>query len=314
MKELVETIARIRQTIKMHAAKLSKNETMTRYALIDPLLRELGWDLSNPGEVVPEDNTGGGGKTDYTLGHKAMIVEAKKLDENLDKFADKLISYVRGRMVRYGVLTNGQKWRMYDVNATTKSPEVEFDITDSDGVVLSKAIRLHRVVVLGSIPSHTVVPVKTVEKMYEVMHPEITPPVRSVPGIVLEGVTYKKGAKHPKILICKDGSQKTLGSWVDLLAYVAEWLVDNGYLTAQHCPIRIGKWNFLLHTEPTHSSGKPFSTSRKIAGLHLYTNVDPSNAIRYANKLVAAAGLKPSDFKVDFEPESGEADLDAGIS
>lgn len=54
------------------------------------------------------------------------------------------------------MLTNGQKWRMYDVGATTKSPWIEFNITDSNRVVLSKVIHLHRIVVAGSMPRHAV--------------------------------------------------------------------------------------------------------------------------------------------------------------
>lgn len=190
----------------------------------------------------------------------------------MDKYADKLTSYVIGRNVRYGVLTKGQKWRMYDANATTKSPEIEFDVTDSDWMVLSKAIRLHRIVVLGSIPRHTITPIKTVEKMHEALHPETRPPVRSVSGIVSEGVTYKKSDSTPNTLVHRDGSRKALESWVDLLAGVAEWLINNGHLTAQHCPVRLGPKICTLHTEPTHPHGKPFSTRRQVGYIRLPTS------------------------------------------
>ena len=42
---LVETL---KQRIVEHKAALSQSEALTRYALIDPLLRELGWDTSRP--------------------------------------------------------------------------------------------------------------------------------------------------------------------------------------------------------------------------------------------------------------------------
>ena len=61
---------------------LRQNEALTRYALIDPLLRELGWDTEDPTLVIPEYK-GVGGSADYALfsGDKLlMIVEAKKLD------------------------------------------------------------------------------------------------------------------------------------------------------------------------------------------------------------------------------------------
>ena len=150
MQNLIQTIITLRKRVELHEASLSKNETMTRYALIDPLLRELGWNLSDPGEVVPEDKTSDGSTTDYTMVGNAMVIEAKKLNENLDKWASKLTKYVRDRKVRYGVLTNGQQWKMYDSDTTMKSPKIEFDITDLEGIVLPKAMRLHRLAVLAN--------------------------------------------------------------------------------------------------------------------------------------------------------------------
>ena len=103
------------------------------------------------GDAAPEDNTSPG-KTDYTMGNDTMIVEAKRPDEN--KYADRLISHIRDRNVRYYALTNGQKRRTYDADTTTRSPGVEFNIVYPDGVVLSEAIRLHRSVLAGSPPPH----------------------------------------------------------------------------------------------------------------------------------------------------------------
>lgn len=303
MQTLIDTVSRIRQTIRDHGQALSKNETMTRYALIDPLLGELGWDLSDPGDAVPEDNTGPGGKIDYSLGGGAMIVEAKKLDEPLDKHAGKLISYVKGWNPRYAVQTNGRKWRMYDVNTTTKSPGVEFDITDSDGVVLPRAVLLHRSVVMEGIESPGP-SVKEPEGGPE--EPISEAPTGNIPGMALTDLNYSKGDRPPKSLISRDGSRKDLGSWVDLLAGVTEWLVKSGHLTAQDCPVRLGSKNYLLHTEPTHPNGKPFSTHRQVDGLYVFTNFDPANVIRYAKKLIGDAGLEPSNFRVDLSDSASK--------
>ena len=49
-----------------HAEALRKSERLTRYALIDPLLRGLGWDTGNPDEVRPEYSAGRG-RVDYAL-------------------------------------------------------------------------------------------------------------------------------------------------------------------------------------------------------------------------------------------------------
>ena len=150
VRELTKTLDIIRKRIWAHKTNLSNNEAMTRYALIDPLLRALDWDVSDPNVVIPEKRSSAGSRTDYTMG-KAMVVEAKKLDDRLDKYKDKLIEYVRKSNVMYGVLTNGQSWRMYDARVTTKAPAMEFDVTDSDGVIIPRAALLYRTVMCESI-------------------------------------------------------------------------------------------------------------------------------------------------------------------
>ena len=54
---LVETL---RARIGAHSKQLTQSEALTRYALIDPLLRELGWDTEDPALVVPEYKSGAG--------------------------------------------------------------------------------------------------------------------------------------------------------------------------------------------------------------------------------------------------------------
>ncbi len=298
MQKLIKTIIILRERIETHRADLSKNETMTRYALIDPLLKALGWELSNPSDVVPEDKSGTGGKTDYTMSQNAMIVEAKKLDENLDKWTEKLTKYVRDRSVRYGVLTNGQTWRMYDSQTTMKSPEVEFDITDSEGIVISRAIRLHRSVVLASVPRKSNVKVKFGPVFgLDVIEPA---PPRQGDELALPDIKYIKHMAHPKELMCPD-KNIPLGSWIDVLVGVADWLIDKKHLDKSHCPVPIGKDNSILHTWPVHQNSKQFSPYKKIGELYLYKNADPPAAIRYAIRLIEKAGLRPSDFKAYFE-------------
>jgi predicted type IV restriction endonuclease len=54
VRELLEAIERVRERIERHGSKLSQNEMLTRYALVDPILRALGWDTEDPEQVVPE--------------------------------------------------------------------------------------------------------------------------------------------------------------------------------------------------------------------------------------------------------------------
>ena len=46
--DLQGVIEKLRNMIKTHHGYLSGHETRTRQVLIDPLLRELGWDVTDP--------------------------------------------------------------------------------------------------------------------------------------------------------------------------------------------------------------------------------------------------------------------------
>ena len=52
---LIEIIKKLRERIERYRNLLEKNEMLTRYILIDPLLRVLGWDIENPEQVRLEE-------------------------------------------------------------------------------------------------------------------------------------------------------------------------------------------------------------------------------------------------------------------
>ena len=64
-------------------APANNHETSTRYLLVDPILRSLGWDLSDPGDCVVEYRVSPRSMSavDYALldgrGNPAVLVEAK---------------------------------------------------------------------------------------------------------------------------------------------------------------------------------------------------------------------------------------------
>ena len=85
---LLKRVAEIRERIDKHGDALRKSEAQTRYSLIDPLLRALGWDTTDPAQVVPEYRGDGGRQAaDYALlgplGQPLVIIEAKHLYEPL---------------------------------------------------------------------------------------------------------------------------------------------------------------------------------------------------------------------------------------
>ena len=235
---------------------------------------------------MPEDGGAGkGGRTDYTMrkdGEDIMIIEAKRLDESLDKHINRLVDYVRQRNVRYGVLTNGQRWRMYDSRATTKIPATEFDITDREGVVISKAVKLHR----------------------SVVHQEITPKLGEPTGLKRVPISKIRHQKHmpaPETLVFPDGERTKLQSWTDMLVKVTEWLVGRNHLNENHCPVTTGPKNAILNTRPVHQNQRKFNTAKKIGQLWLHTWLTSRSTIRHSIKLIETAGQKPSDFVCIFK-------------
>ena len=97
------------------------HEYQTRYALIDPILTSLGWDISDVNQVEVEYETDWG-RVDYALlespdGEPAIAVEAKALWKNLDATAiqRQILSYAEGQRKGYLVLTDGETWRIYNL-------------------------------------------------------------------------------------------------------------------------------------------------------------------------------------------------------
>ena len=141
LESLLELVQALRQRIKEHRSALSGNEMLTRYALIDPLLSELGWETTDPATVILEDTSGlGRGRPDYVLQHSGkpvMVIEAKKLGSGLQDGARQAISYAMdaNRQARFFAITDGQQWEIYD----TDRPASDMRVTSFDIMAVSPA-------------------------------------------------------------------------------------------------------------------------------------------------------------------------------
>ena len=114
--ELVAAIKNVKSRIEHHQNSLRQSEALTRYSLIDPMLRALGWDTTDPTLVTPEYEVGGK-RADYALleGNQVVVfLEAKRLDENLSTHRSQVAAYASELGIKYPALTNGNKWEVYD--------------------------------------------------------------------------------------------------------------------------------------------------------------------------------------------------------
>lgn len=125
MQALLQAIATVRDRIQRHGTLCASSEFQTRYGLIDPILRALEWDVSNPDEVrvnyaiKADDDSAVSGWADYVLMHqnKPRVVIKAIVHGQWDSSA-----YVQGTKyckalgVSRLVCANGENWEIYDLN------------------------------------------------------------------------------------------------------------------------------------------------------------------------------------------------------
>ena len=119
LESLLALVQTLRERIDTHGDALRQSEALTRYALIDPMLRELGWDTSDPALVTPEYRSGTG-SADYALLHDnrpAIMVGAKKLDTPLrDAVLAQGINYCLMEGTPHFSVTDGRRWEVYETH------------------------------------------------------------------------------------------------------------------------------------------------------------------------------------------------------
>ncbi|GIX08204.1 MAG: hypothetical protein KatS3mg115_2607 [Candidatus Poribacteria bacterium] len=123
---LVAAIQEVRERIQRDREQIN-TEAQTIASLIYPLLEALDWDPSNPSRVRFEDAALAGKKVDCALlvrGRPRVFIEAKVLGGALDdKAVAQLIGYCATENVDWGVLTNGEEWRIYWRKIGEKAPD-----------------------------------------------------------------------------------------------------------------------------------------------------------------------------------------------
>ena len=135
--------------------KLKKSintEEATKTSLIMPFFSLLGYDVFNPTEFTPEyvADVGikKGEKVDYAItinNQLTILIEAKSINENLQKHSSQLFRYFGTTTAKLAILTNGITYRFFtDLDETNKmdiSPFLEVDLLhlkDTDIIELKK--------------------------------------------------------------------------------------------------------------------------------------------------------------------------------
>ena len=97
------------------------------------------------------------------------------------------------------------------------------------------------------------------------------------------------------------GEQIAVNSWSSLLRETAEWLVREGLLHADSCPVTLGKATnrHVVHVSTEHVDGRGFQGPNKLTnGLYLENHWDPLDIARKVQQLVEKFGQDPREFRV----------------
>ena len=271
---------------------LRQSEAATRYTLIDPFLRELGWDTGDPALVRPEYRTGSHGKSvDYALfsnGKPVIMLEAKSLDTPLRCAVKQVIKYCRRTRTKYAAVTDGRRWKIYEAQQTgaikenripsfdPESPSVEFDLKSLSAMdecrEVWKSWRPKNISVHGG---------------------RICKP--------LSEIEPNNNDPAPTKIMFPDGSISVPITWESMLFQVARWLISNNILDSSHCPIRVlgNSKRYIVNTKPLHLDNTCFSKfSHEERGLHIEGNFDNPRLAKHTQRIIKEAGEKLENFEV----------------
>ena len=316
---LVGVIETLRGRIERHRPALSQSEALTRYALIDPLLRELGWDTADPDLVTPEYSVSGK-RADYALlesGKVVVFLEAKRLGENLTaEHRSQVAAYASELGIRYPALTNGNQWEVYDNSQLVYIDQrriLTVSLTGAPPAVNALQLLLlwrpnlasgepvaAREPIVGpvAVDSGIVEPVSTQPAV-------ITPveqPVVVSEWIPLTDVPDPTGKPVPSTIRLPGGEERQLSAWNHVIFEVAGYLVRAGKLTVDQCTVRVpGGTRYIVHSEAIHSNGRPFGVAHRLTdGLFCEGDVSGTTLLNSAKSLLQHCGIDAGTVHIKF--------------
>lgn len=314
--DLNELVGRLKVRIEQHKDVLGKNETATRYALIDPLLTALGWDLSDPGQVQMEYNTGEGradGYADYAMFARGdtdtpeLVIEAKKLGTPISVGIDQSIGYCLKDDISYFVVTNGEKWEAYYIYKSGKLADkrvVDFSLTDPAQATVMKMLWLWRGNFESGSPIVPVAPDRLASQQTATPAPQPVP-AESPPnvqrpnrGTPLGEFNPNKKDDPPTALLFSDGTEKEVTNWYEFQILVVEWLIKTGHLTKADCPVKGPKGGYLVNASPVSRNNKPFSEPKQVVDVWIDAAKDIPNHVRTTKNLLRARKVDLSHVRV----------------
>ncbi|WP_139924687.1 hypothetical protein [Hymenobacter sp. DG01] len=307
---LYTTLQSVRLSAENNATLLRKNEAATRAALIDPILRALGWDTANVQMVEPERTIGGELRVDYLLhnaaGKPQVVVEAKCLGASLDKhgYVSKVLGYALGFKVQTVFITDGMQWHCYSNLHKGNTEATIFSLAEDD--LLTAALQLiqwldaaqsgHGIVEaptpdLAANPVATE-PAKAPKKAIAKTSKSVTASADSFVELNHINTLQLEPNQKPKRLRLPDGSMRDIKSWKDILLEACELLLQKNTTLSFPFPDKSGKKTALFSRQKP-LKGSSYATVYQGQPLYVYTNYSAPSCL--ANALYVFGKLSDQD-------------------
>ena len=275
-------------------------------ALIDPLLRALGWDPEDPALVTPEYSLGAGW-ADYALlgaeGKPAAVIEAKKLGESLSNQSHlgQMLNYANISGIRYAGLTDGDHWELYTVfEARPLDERCLLKVSITRGTAHEVALQL----LLLWRPN--MASGKPIEANVPGLGPApVVPTVVPLPPqgwVALTALGDPTNKPPPSAIRFPDGQETSVRYWVSLLIESARWADGKGLLGPPGSPILSGSRRYILNhpggskRHILNHSGDGFRTAVRLSqsGMYLGTWCSAKQVVSDASILLEACHQDPA--------------------
>ncbi len=303
---LQRVIEKLRKMIEAHRGYLAGDETRTRQVLIDPLLRKLGWDVSNP-NIVQLEYRVKRRRPDYALmsrGKPLAVVEAKKLGSDLgDDQIIQALAYAVAAAIPYMIVTDGDKWEMYEVFKQTELEEkllMKLELSQQSAHKnASQALAMRKPNLTSKKPVF-VRPKPPRDKPR--VQPPIDPSKDTDNWCSFEWELYEQHTKPVKLKI-DDRPEEIVKSWKGVIHKVVAWLADEKILSVNDCPIGTETYTF-IDREAVNPDGTSFQSPQTLSnGLILQgAYVNTIAQWHKLRQLLEDLDVNRSTIRVSYEP------------
>ncbi|MGY3087960.1 putative type IV restriction endonuclease [Hymenobacter sp. UYAg731] len=306
---IYQVLQHVQATAQINASIFRKNEAATRAALIDPVLRALGWDTANVQMVEPEKTLSNELRIDYLLndptGKPWVVVEAKCLDSSLDKYGyvGKILGYALTLNVQTVCITDGITWHLHTHLQHGKSEPIVFSLSEDD--LLPAANELIRWLDAAQ-SGHGISTQQIAQAALTSPEPAAAPnkvakPLPKLKKLKSESANFVEvsqlksldlpAGQKPKLLRLPNGSVKPITVWKDILLEVCRLVLKTNPNLSIPFPDKAGKSRFMFSNNKPEKGSSSLSTYKGKA-VFIGTHYNASDCL--ANALYALQQLPPN--------------------